>query len=57
MNCQFSKTYQKVFSLDALADSISIYDINCKLIKRLKPSTSKVKKDVVVLAFVYSQRQ
>jgi hypothetical protein len=57
MNCQFSRTYQKVFSLDALADSISVYDVNCKLLKRLKPSTSKVKKDVVVLAFAYSQRQ
>ena len=57
MHCEFSKNYNKVFSLDSLSDAICIYDTNCKLLRKLKPNTSKIKKDVVVLAFAYSERQ
>ncbi len=53
----FSYKYKKVFALDALSDGISIYDTNCRLEQKLKPQNSKIKKDVVVLAFAYSQRQ
>lgn len=53
----FSFEYKKIFSLDALSDAISIYDTNCRLEKKLRPQNSKIKKDVVVLSFAYSQRQ
>jgi hypothetical protein len=53
----FSLEYKKIFSLDALSDGISIYDINCRLERKLRPQNLKIKKDVVVLSFAYSQRQ
>lgn len=53
----FSFEYKKIFSLDALSDGISIYDTNCRLERKLRPQNSKIKKDVVVLSFAYSQRQ
>jgi len=31
VNSYFSAEYKKIFSLDALADGISIYDTNCRL--------------------------
>lgn len=56
-DCFFSKTYNRMFSLDALSDSISVYDTNCKLTQRIRPTNSKTKKDVVVLSFAYSERE
>lgn len=53
----FSYSLGKVFTLDALSDSISVYNTSCSLIKRIRPSFSKLKKDIVVLAFAYSERQ
>lgn len=53
----FSYQFKKIFSLDALADGISIYDTNCRLQRKLRPQHSKIKKDVVVLGFAYSERQ
>lgn len=47
----------KVFTLDDLSDSISVYNTSCGLIKRIKPHFSKLKKDIVVLSFAYSERQ
>lgn len=44
----------KVFTLDDLSDSISVYNTNCGLIKKIKPNFSKLKKDIVVLSFAYS---
>lgn len=46
-----------VFSLDALSESISVYDFNCTQINKIYPSFSKIKKDVIVLSFAFSQRQ
>ena len=54
VSCYFSKTNKKIFTLDALSDSVAIYDINCRLLRKLRPVTSKVKKDIVVLSFAYS---
>ncbi len=53
----FSFEYKKIFSLDALSDGISIYDTNCRLERKLRPQNSKMKKDIVVLSFAYSERQ
>ena len=44
----------KVFTLDDLSDSISVYNTSCGLVKKIKPHFSKLKKDIVVLSFAYS---
>jgi hypothetical protein len=46
-----------IFTLDALSECISVYDFNCCQINKITPSFSKIKKDVVVLNFAFSQRQ
>ncbi len=53
-SCYFSSTLMKVFTLDDLSDSISVYNTSCALIRRIKPHFSKLKKDIVVLSFAYS---
>lgn len=47
----------KVFTLDDLSDSICVYNTSCVLIKKINPHFSKLKKDIVVLSFAYSERQ
>jgi hypothetical protein len=46
-----------IFTLDALSEYIAVYDFNCYQINKIYPSFSKIKKDVVVLGFAFSQRQ
>ena len=46
-----------IFTLDALSEYIAVYDFNCSQINKVYPSFSKIKKDVVVLGFAFSQRQ
>lgn len=46
-----------IFTLDALSEFISVYDFNCVQINKVYPSFSRIKKDVVILGFAFSQRQ
>jgi WD40 repeat protein len=48
---------QKIISLDTHADFISVYNINCKLELKIIPGISKLKRDIIVLSFAYSERQ
>jgi hypothetical protein len=47
----------RIFTLDDLDDEIAVYGTSCTLMRKIKPNYSKVRKDVVVLAFAYSERQ
>jgi len=47
----------KIISLDSLGDHIDVYDINCRLISKIVPSISKVKRDIVILSMFYSKKQ
>jgi len=46
-----------VFILDALSDSISVFDENCSLQQKISPQLSKLKKEVIILSFAFSKRQ
>jgi hypothetical protein len=47
----------RVFTLDDLDDEIAVYGTSCTLMRKIKPGDSKMRKDVVVLGFAYSERQ
>lgn len=46
-----------MFILDALSDSISVFDENCSLQQKISPQLSKLKKEVIILSFAFSKRQ
>ena len=48
---------KRIFILDALSESISVFDENYNICKKLSPQLSKLKKDVIILSFAFSKRQ
>lgn len=46
-----------IFTLDSAGDGVSIFTTECRLVNKIVPTCSKIKRDVVVAGFVYSERQ
>lgn len=53
----FSNDLKMIFTLDVLSEFVSVYDFNCVQVNKIYPSFSKIKKDIVILGFAFSQRQ
>ena len=51
---QFCHDLKKIFILDALSESIAVFDESYGLCKKLSPQLSKLKKDVIILSFAFS---
>ena len=54
---EFCYSLRRVFILDALSESISVFDDGCRLQKKISPALSKLKKEVIILSFAFSKRQ
>jgi len=50
----FAQKLEKIFTIDMLDDSISIYNLNCELERKITPKSAKDTKDIVILDFDWS---
>lgn len=46
-----------VFTLDSVGDGVSVFTPECRLASKIVPTCTKIKRDVVIVGFVYSTRQ
>ena len=54
---QFSPELRKVMMLESLGESISVYSEHCRLERKIRPVGERMRKEVVILGFAWSERQ
>lgn len=53
-NIYYSHTKRNIFCLDSLSEFIRRYDVNAQMIGKITPTSSKIKRDALIISFAYS---